>query len=54
MMSSTKDSIKKLLEEKRQGTKNQGNKKHADKNKVVKSQTSRSQRNSGSTVNKSI
>ena len=53
-MSSTKDSIKKLLEEKRQGTKNQGSKKQANKNMAANSQTNKSQRTGASMVNKSI
>ena len=53
-MSSTKESIKKMLEEKRQGTKNQGSKKRADKSMVANSQTSRSKRSSSSSVNKSV
>jgi len=53
-MSSTKDSIKKLLEEKRQGTKNQDNKKRADKNISGNAQTGRVQRSSSSAVNKSV
>jgi len=53
-MSSTKESIKKLLEEKRQGTKNQGTKKHANKNMIAGSQTDKGQRTGPSMVNKSI
>jgi len=53
-MSSTQDSIKKLLEEKRQGTKQQGVKKRADKAMVADSQTNKSQRTGPSMVNKSI
>ena len=53
-MSTTKDSIKKMLEEKRQATKNQGSKKRADKNISGNAQTSRAQRSSSSAVNKSV
>ena len=53
-MSSTKDSIKKLLEEKRQGTKKQGTQKRAEKNAIAGSQTNKSQRTGPSMVNKSI
>ena len=53
-MSSTQDSIKKLLEEKRQGTKQQGVKKRADKAMVADSQTNKSQRTGHSMVNKSV
>jgi len=53
-MSSTKDSIKRLLEEKRQGTKSQGTKKRVDKTMVAGSQTNKSQRTGPSMVNKSI
>jgi len=54
-MSSTKDSIKKMLEEKRQGTKQQGSgNKKAAKNLGGNAQTSRAQRSSSSAVNKSV
>ena len=54
-MSTTKDSIKKMLEEKRQGTKNQGSgNKKAAKNLGGNAQTSRAQRSSSSSVNKSV
>ena len=54
-MSSTKESIKKMLEEKRQGTKNQGMHKKADKNLGNKAgQTTNNQRSRSSTVNKSV
>ena len=58
-MSTTKESIKKILEEKRQGTKNQGMKNQGAHKKVDKTlgreaQTTRSQRSRSSTVNKSI
>jgi len=54
-MSNTKESIKKMLEEKRQGTKNQGTQKKADKTLGAKAgQTTNSQRQRSSTVNKSV
>ncbi|MCL1949458.1 MAG: hypothetical protein FWF59_06980 [Turicibacter sp.] len=53
-MTTTKDSIKKMLEQKRQGTKNQGSLKRADKNLGKGGQTSNNQRSAGATVNKSI
>jgi len=53
-MSSTKESIKKLLEEKRQGTKNQGMKKRPESNIAKGSQTDKSQRTNASMVNKSV
>jgi hypothetical protein len=53
-MSSTKDSIQKILEAKRQSTQNQGSKKRADKNLGRGAQTNQSQRTGGSMVNKSV
>lgn len=53
-MSNTKDAIKKMLEQKRQGTKNQAGLKRADKNLGKGGQTSNNQRSAGSTVNKSV
>ena len=53
-MSNTKESIKKMLEEKRQGTKNQGVHQRADKTMGKSAQTTRNQRSRSSTVNKSV
>ena len=54
-MSNTKESIKKMLEEKRQGTKNQGTQhKKADKTLGRAGQTTNNQRPRSSTVNKSV
>ena len=54
-MSNTKESIKKMLEEKKQGTKNQGGaQKKADKTLGKTGQTTRNQRQRSSTVNKSV
>ena len=53
-MSSTKESIKKILEEKRQGTKNQGIHKKADKTLGRAGQTTNRQRSRSSSVNKSV
>ena len=54
-MSTTKESIKKMLEEKREGTKNQGGThKKADKTLGKVGQTTRNQRSRSSTVNKSV
>jgi len=53
-MSSTKEAMRKILEQKKQGTKNQGNNKRADKTLGRAGQTSNNQRSAGSTVNKSV
>jgi len=53
-MSTTKESIKKMLEEKRQGTKNQGKHKKADKTLGKSGQTTSNQRSRSSSVNKSV
>ena len=53
-MSTTKSSIQKILEAKRQGTKNQGSKRKADKSLGSQGQTQNQQRSSSSMVNKSI
>jgi len=53
-MSSTKESIKKMLEEKRQGTKSQGTHQKADKKLGKTGQTTNNQRHRSSTVNKSV
>jgi len=53
-MSTTKDSIKKMLEEKKQGTKNQGTHKKADKTLGRAGKATNNQRSRSSTVNKSV
>ena len=53
-MSTTKESIKKMLEEKRQGTKNQGTLKKADKKIGGAGKAVNNQRNRSSSVNKSV